>query len=94
MAGKLHNEGIKRGHFDIIIIDEAGQAIEPETVAPVAALLGPQGMSSILLHLQTGCLRNATHNPIRGHPNVEALILSFERSLWCRLHSNPFRTQY
>ena len=31
------------GHFDVILIDEAGQALEPEAVAPVATLLGPNG---------------------------------------------------
>ena len=38
-AGKLYNRGIPRGHFDLVIIDEAGQALEPEAVAAFGALL-------------------------------------------------------
>ena len=42
LAGKLQNTaGVKRGHFDLIFIDESGQAMEPEAVAPVATLLDP-----------------------------------------------------
>lgn len=42
-AGKLTNIGVPRGHFDLILIDESGQALEPEAVAPVATLLDPDG---------------------------------------------------
>jgi superfamily I DNA and/or RNA helicase len=42
-AGELWNLGVERGHFDLILIDEAGQALEPEVMAPIAALLGPDG---------------------------------------------------
>ena len=42
-ASKLRNNGVKNGHFDMVIIDEAGQAMEPEAVAPVACLLSGQG---------------------------------------------------
>jgi helicase MOV-10 len=40
-AGELTNLGVKRGHFDLILVDEAGQALELEVMAPIAALLGP-----------------------------------------------------
>lgn len=43
MAAHLHNLGVPRGHFGLIVIDEAGQAMEPEAVAPVAGLLGGNG---------------------------------------------------
>jgi hypothetical protein len=43
MGGKLHNTGVQRGAFDFIMIDEAGQATEPETLCPISALLGPNG---------------------------------------------------
>jgi len=43
MAGKLVNFGVPRGHFDLLVIDEAGQALEPEAVAPIATLLGSDG---------------------------------------------------
>ena len=33
VAGKLGNMGVPRGHFDLIVIDEAGQALEPEVGA-------------------------------------------------------------
>jgi helicase MOV-10 len=42
-AGELTNLGVKRGHFDLILVDEAGQALEPEVMAPIAALLGADG---------------------------------------------------
>ncbi|CAI9108746.1 OLC1v1008426C1 [Oldenlandia corymbosa var. corymbosa] len=32
----LHAEGIRRGHFSHIFLDEAGQASEPETMVPIA----------------------------------------------------------
>lgn len=37
-ASLLYAEGIKRGHFSHIFLDEAGQASEPETMVPVAHL--------------------------------------------------------
>ena len=43
MASKLYNQGVPRGHFDVICIDEGGQAVEPEAIGPVAGLLGASG---------------------------------------------------
>jgi hypothetical protein len=40
-AASLHNLGVRRGHFDLIVVDEAGQAQEPEAIAAAACLLGP-----------------------------------------------------
>ncbi|EXC18947.1 hypothetical protein L484_002591 [Morus notabilis] len=37
-ASQLYSEGIKRGHFTHIFLDEAGQASEPETMISVANL--------------------------------------------------------
>lgn len=42
-AAKLCGEGIPRGHFDVIVIDEAGQAQEPEALAAASMLLGQGG---------------------------------------------------
>ena len=43
-AAKLHlDPGVPRGHFGVIVIDEAGHALEPEAVAPVATLLDADG---------------------------------------------------
>jgi helicase MOV-10 len=41
-AAGLVNEGVPRGHFDLIVVDEAGQAFEAEAMAPIGCLLGPQ----------------------------------------------------
>lgn len=38
MAAKLHHIGIPRGHFEMLVIDEAGHAWEPECVAGIAGL--------------------------------------------------------
>ncbi|KAL2469853.1 putative RNA helicase SDE3 [Abeliophyllum distichum] len=37
-ASLLYTEGIKRGHFSYIFLDEAGQASEPETMVPLSHL--------------------------------------------------------
>ncbi|MCD7466102.1 hypothetical protein HAX54_002501 [Datura stramonium] len=38
-ASLLYAEGIKRGHFSHIFLDEAGQASEPDTMVPLSHLL-------------------------------------------------------
>ena len=38
MAAKLYNLGVPSGHFDVIFIDEAGHAVEPEVVAAFSSL--------------------------------------------------------
>jgi helicase MOV-10 len=40
---KLWNNGVERGHFGSIFVDEAGHALEPEAVAPIAMLRGADG---------------------------------------------------
>ena len=40
-AAKLYNIGMTTGHFDVIIIDEVGQAWEPQVVACVGCFMRP-----------------------------------------------------
>ena len=42
-AAGFVNDGVPRGHFDMIMIDEAGQAFEQEAVAAAACLLSKGG---------------------------------------------------
>ena len=42
-AASIVNLGVPRGHFDMIVIDEGGQAFEAEALAPVGCLLGTDG---------------------------------------------------
>jgi len=52
---RLVNVGLAAGHFDLIVIDEAGQAMEPEIVAVLAPLKIPQVnffLTSFPFHLQ------------------------------------------
>jgi hypothetical protein len=37
-ASALFNHGISGGHFDLVVVDEAGYAMEPEIVAVLAPL--------------------------------------------------------
>jgi superfamily I DNA and/or RNA helicase len=39
---RLVNVGLAAGNFDLIVVDEAGQAMEPEIVAVLAPLKIPQ----------------------------------------------------
>ena len=43
MAGRLYNLGLPRNHFSRVIVDEAGQASEPETLAAFAYNLKSSG---------------------------------------------------
>jgi len=40
-AARLLNAGLPRGHFAAVFVDEAGNAVEPEALAPAACLLAP-----------------------------------------------------
>jgi DNA polymerase III delta prime subunit len=41
LAARISYWGVQRGHFDVICVDEAGHATEPEVVAVVASLMDP-----------------------------------------------------
>ncbi len=40
-AGRLVTYGVPRGHFSHVFVDEAGQAMEPEAIIPLAGLIDP-----------------------------------------------------
>ncbi|KAJ0068634.1 hypothetical protein NL108_010303, partial [Boleophthalmus pectinirostris] len=40
-AGRLVSVGVPVGHFTYVFVDEGGQAVEPESVIPIAGLLSP-----------------------------------------------------
>eukprot|EP01134_Creolimax_fragrantissima_P001837 CFRG1837T1 len=40
-AAKLYNLGVDRGHFDVIFVDESGQAVEAEVMASLAPFVNP-----------------------------------------------------
>ena len=42
-AGMLHGLGLGVGHFSHVIVDEAGQATEPECLLPIAMLAQSNG---------------------------------------------------
>ena len=43
MAARLHNHGLPAGHFDAVLVDEAGHCFEAEVVAALGGLLLPEG---------------------------------------------------
>ena len=73
MAAKLHNQGLPRGHFDLVVVDEAGQALEPEAVAPVAALLGAD--SQLLLAGDPKQLGPVIHNDLAKANGLSTSLL-------------------
>jgi superfamily I DNA and/or RNA helicase len=38
MSTKLHHMGVERGHFGAVLVDESGNAMEPEVVAAIAGI--------------------------------------------------------
>jgi len=73
MAAKLHNQGLLRGHFDLVVVDEAGQALEPEAVAPVAALLGTE--SQLLIAGDPKQLGPVIHNDLAKANGLSTSLL-------------------
>ena len=59
-ASRLVNVGVAPRHFDLIVVDEAGQAMEPEIVAVVAPLNIPQAriMLVYIRHQEAGLRRH------------------------------------
>ncbi|XP_072174451.1 RNA helicase Mov10l1-like [Diadema setosum] len=42
-AGQFYSLGLKAGHFTHVLVDEAGQATEPEAVVAMGLAVGPEG---------------------------------------------------
>lgn len=45
-GGQFYSLGLKPGHFTHVIIDEAGQATEPEALVGIGLAAGPDGQVS------------------------------------------------
>ena len=86
-AGKLTNFGVPHGHFDLIVIDEAGQALEPEATAPVCMLLGSDGQ--LVLAGDPKQLGPVIHS---APANAHGLAMSLLERLMDRRCTNPTQT--
>ncbi|XP_018494475.1 putative helicase MOV-10 [Galendromus occidentalis] len=97
MSGSLVTMGIPRGHFTHIFIDEAGHAMEPEALIPIAGLLeisdSPEraGGSVILSgdHLQLGPI---IRSPIARTYGMGKSLLEriMETKPYCRGENNAY----
>jgi len=79
MGGSLHNLGVERGWFDLIVIDEAGQAMEPEATACVATLLSSK--TQLVLAGDPKQLGPVIHH---SHAKVHGLATSYLERLMSR----------
>jgi hypothetical protein len=79
MGGSLYNLGVERGAFDLIVIDESGQAMEPEALACVASLLAPDGQ--LVLSGDPKQLGPVIHH---GHAKTFGLATSYLERLMSR----------
>ncbi|KAL6901809.1 hypothetical protein ACP4OV_004685 [Aristida adscensionis] len=78
----LHSEGIRRGHFTHIFLDEAGQASEPETMIPLSGLCGRDTVVVLAGDpMQLGpvvCCRQAEKEGL-GKSYLQRLLFEFEQ---------------
>eukprot|EP00966_Prymnesium_polylepis_P036905 856209-Prymnesium_polylepis.1 len=90
VAGKLVNMGVPRGHFDVVVVDEAGQALEPETVAPAASLLGTDGQ--LVLGGDPKQLGPIIHSALAKEYGLAASLLErlMERPLYSKQASRSY----
>jgi len=79
MGGSLYNLGVERGAFDLVVIDEAGQAMEPEAIASVASLFALEGQ--LVLAGDSKQLGPVIHH---GHAAAFGLATSYLERLMSR----------
>lgn len=93
-AAGLINEGVERGHFDLIVLDESGQAIEPEAVAPVACLLGDKGQ--LVLAGDPKQLGPIIHHDLAAQHGLAKSFMErlMDRPLYARLDRGDGRCEY
>merc|ERR1719318_232311 len=66
-AGRLVSAGLGPEHFSHVFIDEAGQAMEPETLVPMADLVGPKCQVALVGDpMQLGPVVRGTHSLKHG----------------------------
>jgi len=81
---------VPRGHFNVVVVDEAGQALEPETVAAVAGLLSPEGQ--LVLGGDPKQLGPIIHSSAAKEHGLASSLIErlMERSVYARTDARPY----
>ena len=96
-AAKFHNNGVESGYFDVICVDEAGHATEPEVIAVASSLLDFSSQNSGQLILagdpeQLGPIIPSTVCEKHGM-SVSYMERLSHRDVYCRSESGEYRAE-
>ena len=64
MAAKLHHHGVPRGHFGAVVVDESGNAFEPEVVAAFAGFVADADADCTQVAPRQGPRRRPVSKPL------------------------------